>query len=256
MEDLWWPAGSSTLRSPLGGKVEWQQTPQFNNRWRVAAAISTSLWFEVWVNVLLLQSNDPLEKVWKRKGDLSQYQSFQYTQNLPSKAFFRKKISFFSCVEYQETTMPWYPMWIMALNSFGLFVPVNAYLITESQKKNMNNRMTQIFHLVRVKSESVILKRHCLDPLNPAVIIEYKLSGAQEEIIHNRKSVSQTGSATYCRTFLPRSSWHKTLHTSVCVCVCVCVKESDYESITAPTRESLLDIIWSEQEIFIGTSCC
>lgn len=50
-----------------------------------------------------------------------------------------------------------------------------------------------------MKSESVIIKRERERetlPVSPQIIIEYKLSGAQEDIIHNRKSVSQTGSPT------------------------------------------------------------
>lgn len=65
------------------------------------------------MSVLLLQSNEALEKEWKRNGIKSVlFHTLAYKGIMQKE----KNLSFFIYVEYHKTTMPLYPKCIMALN--------------------------------------------------------------------------------------------------------------------------------------------
>lgn len=112
-----------TFGAPLGGKVEWQGSPLLSMKWEVRAALLS-----------LLKSKPPSSccsqmGLQKKESERNSELKWVWILLLPTKASGRQKS------EYQENYNAPDPMCISALNSFELFVPVDAYFITESQKK-------------------------------------------------------------------------------------------------------------------------
>lgn len=91
------------------------------------------------------------------------------------------------------------------------FLPINAYFITRPQREReheqSNDLNISVGTYITVKGVNLLWKLSLgVDHFSSEAVIERGLPGAPEEIIHNRKIASQTGSPAYCRK-LPLWDW-------------------------------------------------